>query len=82
MSGRGARRPGPAIARAIVEHPDEADPAVLKRIADTGRQLAGEGVKVDVVERTRRHARLLLAELDRRGYLSPAGRQALAPLLN
>ena len=81
MSGREARRPGRAIARAIVAHPDEADPAALKRIAETGQQLTGEGVKVDIVKRTRRNARLLVAVLDRRGYLSPEGRQALAPLL-
>jgi hypothetical protein len=82
MSGRGAGKSGRAVARAIVAHPEEADPAVLKRIAETGQQITGEGVKVDTVKRARRNARLLVAVLDRRGYLSPAGRQALAPLLN
>jgi hypothetical protein len=81
MSGRGAGKLGRAVARAIVAHPEEADPAALKRIAETGQQITGEGVKVDTVKRTRRHARLLVAVLDRRGYLSPEGRQALAPLL-
>jgi hypothetical protein len=81
MSGREALKPGRAVARTIVAHPGEADPAALKRIAETGQQITGEGVKVNAVKRARRNARLLVAVLDRRGYLSPAGREALAPLL-
>jgi hypothetical protein len=39
MSGREAGRSGRALVRAIVAHPEEAAPALLKRIAATGQQI-------------------------------------------
>lgn len=79
MRGRGAGR---AIMWAIVEYPDEDDPAILKREADKSEHLTGQGVMVDTVKLARRYAQETLAELDQRGYLTTAGRRALAPLLD
>ncbi|HZU88177.1 MAG TPA: hypothetical protein VE993_02860 [Stellaceae bacterium] len=70
-----------AVFWAILEHPNEKNLQTLKQYADKSEHLSGEGVLTDSVRTLRNQARWLIRELDRKGYLTRSGKQALAPLL-